>query len=205
MTTTGTPDLKEIFAGYEPLRGRNVALVVTGSLSASFAPYWVNFVRNLELGLNLRVIVTGTAETMVSPRVLSALSGSSVQVDRWVDDDSGHAPHIELAQWADAVLVHPCTFSYLAKLAVGLADTPTMLAIQCSSLPLVVCPALPPGGDGSPSYARHVAALGERPATRVLPPSVGSSAATGKQDGLPPAPFPDALSSLVEVLEGVRA
>lgn len=190
---------------FRHVEGKKIALVVTGSLSAAYVPYWINFVRGLDLDVELRVLLTRTAETMVSPRTLSALLGRPVERDAWDESDPGHAPHIELTEWADGVLVHPCTFSYLARLATGLADSPAMLALQCSDVPLVVCPALPPGGDRSPAYRRHLRLLGERPDTLAVPPTSGQSAATGRSDGLPPAHFPDgleALSALIARREG---
>lgn len=201
----GVPGAQRDFEqALQPLAGRHVTVVVTGSLSAAFLPYWLNFVSGLPARPELRVLLTRTASTMVSPRAVSALLGRPVEMDAWDDPGSGEARHVELAEWTDAFIVHPCTFSYLGRLAAGLADTPAQLALQCSTVPAVVCPALPPGTLDSPVYQRHVAAVAERGAVTVLPPILGVSAATGRREGLPPAHFPVALAAAAAALAGAQ-
>ncbi|MQW77542.1 flavoprotein [Nocardioides sp. dk4132] len=182
------------------LGGRRISLVVTGSLSAAYLPYWLNYLRDLRERPDLRVILTRSATTMVSRQVVTALLRAPVMIDSWDEAAPGHATHVELAETTDAFLVHPCTFSYLGRLAAGLADTPAQLAIQCSTAPLVVCPALPPGTLESAAYRRHLATLADRDALTVLPPVPGISSATGRREGLPPAPFPMALAAVAGLL-----
>lgn len=200
MSEAQAQALQEYEQALEPLAGRHVTLVVTGSISAAFLPYWLNFVGGLPARPELRVLLTRTASTMVSPRAVSALLGRPAEIDAWDDPDSGEATHVELAEWSDAFLVYPCTFSYLGRLGAGLADTPAQLALQCSRVPAVVCPALPPGTLDSPAYHRHVAGLAERGAVTVLPPILGISAATGRREGLPPTHFPIALAAVAAAL-----
>lgn len=207
MSQTPTPDelagagpQAELAEALEPLRGRRVTLVVTGSLSAAYVPYWVNYVNMLPTRPELRVLMTRTATTMVSPSTVSALLGREVELDAWDPEGSSHPTHVELAMETDVFLVHPCTFSYLGRLAAGLADTPTQLAIACSTKPVVVCPALPPGSLQSHAYARHLEDLDRRGGVTVLPPVPGTSAATGKREGLPAAPFPIALVAVANAL-----
>ncbi|MDT9593131.1 flavoprotein [Nocardioides zeae] len=185
------------------LDGRRVALVVTGSLSAAYLPYWLTYLSGADTHPELRVLLTRTATTMVSPTAVSALLGRPVESDAWPGDEAvDHAPHVELAEWADGFLVHPCTFSYLGRIATGLADTPAQLALQTSSAPKVVCPALPPGTLDAPAYQRHEAALKERTDVVLLPPGRGRSVTTGRQDALPPAQFSLALGVLGQELRG---
>lgn len=191
----------ELVEALSPLAGRHVTLVVTGSLSSSFLPYWLNFVTGLPSAPELQVLLTRTAATMVSPRTVSSLLGRPVQIDAWDEGDrEGHARHVEMADWTEVFVVHPCTFSYLGRLAAGLADTPAQLAFQCSTAPAVVCPALPPGTLESRVYDRHLADLGRRGGVTVLPPTPGISAATGRAEGLPPAYFPVALAAAAVAL-----
>ncbi|GAA4670170.1 flavoprotein [Nocardioides nanhaiensis] len=183
------------------LEGRRVALVVTGSLSAAYLPYWLNFVSGLEAPPRLQVLLTRSATRMVAPTAVRALAGGEVAVDTWEDAPEGASPHVELAEWAEAFVVHPCTFSYLGRLAAGLADSPAQLAMQCSPAPKVVCPALPPGTLRSPAYQAHLRTLAEqRPDVTVLEPTQGVSAATGRREGLPPAYFPVALATAAAAL-----
>ncbi|WP_222192515.1 flavoprotein [Modestobacter italicus] len=195
-------EFADVLAG---LGGRRVALVVTGSLSAAFLPYWLNFVEQLPHPPELRVLLTRSATGMVSPAVVGALLGREAEIDAWDAVGAGHAAHVELAEWAEGFLVHPCTFSYLGRVANGLADTPGQLALQCSTRPVVLCPALPPGTLESPAYRRLRALLDEREDVTVLDPGVGRSAATGRQEGLPPVQFPVALAALATVLAEGRS
>lgn len=197
------PDqLAELRGTLGALEGRRLALVVTGSLSAAYLPYWLTFVHQLDLSIDLRIYLTRTATGMVSRQTVSAMADRPALIDEWEPaDESSHAPHVELTSWADGFIVHPCTFSYLARLANGMGDSPTVLALQCSTAPTVLCPALPPGGLDSPAYARHLDVLRERPHVVVLPPVRGRSATTGQQDAHPPAHLPGALVALADRLQ----
>lgn len=193
----------QLVAALQGLSGRRIALVATGSLSAAYLPYWMSYLANLEnIGAHpeVRILLTRTATRMVSPGVVSALLERPAELDVWPDDDFEHAPHVELAEWADGFLVHPCTFSYLARIAAGLADTPAQLAMQTSHAPKVICPALPPGTTGAPAYHQHLDALKARTDVVLLPPGRGRSATTGRDDALPPAEFPLAIAALGQEL-----
>lgn len=202
MSPEASGPAREFAEALAVLGGRRVALVVTGSLSAAYLPYWLGFVQQLPQPPELRVLLTRSATGMVSPAAVSALLGREAELDVWDAAGTGHAAHVELAGWAEGFVVHPCTFSYLGRVANGLADTPGQLALQCTTTPVVLCPALPPGTLDSPAYHRHRALLDERPDVTMLDPVLGQSAATGRTEGLPPAPFPVALATLAGLLAG---
>ncbi|SDP74842.1 Flavoprotein [Actinopolyspora xinjiangensis] len=196
-TENAASEFAEILA---TLEGRRVVVVVTGSLSAAYLPYWLGFVNRLPHPPQLRVRLTRTATSMVGTAAVTALLGRPTELDSWDDAASGSTAHVELAEWADAFLVHPCTFSYLGRVANGLADTPTQLALQCTTSPVVLCPALPPGTLDAPAYKEHLERLTGRPDVTVLDPGTGVSTATGRREGLPPAPFPVGLASVATAL-----
>jgi len=197
-TTPGAPTAQ--------LDGVNLLVVATGSISVAFMPYWVNWLRIAEPGATTRIVLTPTARRFVSAEALSALLGAPVEDDTWdgAPEDGSGAQHVDLARWADAVLVHPCTFSYLARLATGSGDSPSMLALQSTAAPLVVCPALPPGTADGWAYPRHVAALEERGVT-VVPPVVARSVTTGEHDAASPAAFPAAVAAVAAALRAGRS
>lgn len=182
------------------LGGRRVVVVATGSLSAAYLPYWLGFVNGLPHPPELRVHLTRTATSMVGTAAVTALLGRPAELDSWEAAAAGSAAHVELGEWADAFLLHPCTFSYLGRVANGLADTPAQLALQCTSAPVVICPALPPGTHEAPAYREHLDRLSRRRNVTVLDPVTGVSTATGRQEGLPPIPFPVALASVAQAL-----
>ena len=97
--------------------------------------------------------------------------------------------------------MYPATMHFLARLALGLADTPALLALQCTQAPIGLAPALPPGGWESPALERHLQVLEQRRNVVVAPPRPGLSVTTGRNDGYAPAPFP----VLLRLLDQCRA
>ncbi|WP_234327707.1 flavoprotein [Streptomyces sp. NRRL F-2664] len=168
-------------------------LVVTGAVAAAELPYWLGWLRSTYPSLELRIGVTASAERFVSRVTLAGHSGAEVLPDRWAEDEV-HARHVLWTEWAEAVVVAPATLHFMARLALGLADSPALLAAQCTTAPVVLLPALPPGGLHSAAYRAHHAALAARPNVAVLPPRPGLSMTTGREDAWAPAPLPDALA-----------
>ncbi|MFI8359767.1 flavoprotein [Streptomyces sp. NPDC085612] len=168
-------------------------LVVTGAVAAAELPYWLGWLRSTYPTLELRIGVTASAERFVSRVTLAGHSGAEVLPDRWAEDEV-HARHVLWTEWAEAVVVAPATLHFMARLALGLADSPALLAAQCTTAPVVLLPALPPGGLHSAAYRAHHAALAARPNVAVLPPRPGLSMTTGREDAWAPAPLPDALA-----------
>ncbi|MFK8846538.1 flavoprotein [Streptomyces sp. Ac-502] len=170
-------------------------LVVTGSYSAATMPFWLNWLGEVYPATEVKVVLTHSAQRFVTRQGMSGHRSGEVLVDAWPDDD-GPARHVEWAEWAEGILVYPATFHFLARLALGLADSPALLAAQCTTAPVVVAPGLPPGGWQSPACAGHVAVLSARPNTVVVPPHPGTSKTTGRPDAWAPALFPRALGEL---------
>ncbi|HVT42770.1 MAG TPA: bifunctional phosphopantothenoylcysteine decarboxylase/phosphopantothenate--cysteine ligase CoaBC [Thermoanaerobaculia bacterium] len=98
----------------------NIVLGVSGGIAAYKAP---DLVRRLQdIGAAVRVILTPNAARFVSPLSLAAVSNHGVIIDQWGDPSSGGVDHIELARWADLLLIAPATANIIAKLATGIAD-----------------------------------------------------------------------------------
>ena len=173
---------------------RRLLVIGTGSLSVTFLPFWLNWLRMSYPALQTQVVLTRSAQRFVTAAAAAAFTGRDVLTDEW-PPGSG-ARHVELAEWADAVAVYPVTLHYLARLALGLADSPSLLALQCLAVPVALAPALPPGGWGSPAVTRHVAALRERPNIAIAPPVPGRSVTTGRDDGWTAAAFPAVIALL---------
>jgi phosphopantothenoylcysteine decarboxylase/phosphopantothenate--cysteine ligase len=97
-----------------------VVLGVSGGIAAYKAPELVR--RLQDAGAEVRVILTPNAARFVSALSLAAVSGHGVIVEQWGDSGSGGVDHIELARWADLLLIAPASANILAKLATGIAD-----------------------------------------------------------------------------------
>ena len=98
----------------------NIVLGVSGGIAAYKAPELVR--RLQDAGADVRVILTPNAARFVSPLSLAAVSNHGVIIDQWGDPEKGGVDHIELARWAELLLIAPATANILAKLAIGLAD-----------------------------------------------------------------------------------
>ena len=99
-------------------------------------------------------MLTRSARRFVTPAALAARSGGEVFLDAWPEDEAA-ARHVEWQQWAQAIVVYPATLNFIARFALGLADTPALLAAQCATVPVVLAPALPPNGLDSAAYQAH--------------------------------------------------
>ena len=120
----------------------NVLLCVTGGIAAYKAPHIVRgFV---QLGWDVRVILTESAEAFVSPMVLATLSKNRV----WVEKDflsvegGSQIPHISLAEWADVVIVAPCSADTASRLAIGGGGRLMDSAVLATKAPVLVFPAM---------------------------------------------------------------
>ncbi|MFD3870871.1 flavoprotein [Streptomyces sp. NPDC058623] len=171
-------------------------LVATGSVSAAELPSWIAWLRATHPELEIQTVLTRSAQRFVTRESLNLLTGRRTMVDAWPEEPVLRAPHVDLTAWAEAVLVHPSTFSYTARLALGLADSPSLLTAQCTAAPVAVAPALPPGGVRSHAFQRHVESLAERPNCVVVPPVPALSLTTGRTDSWAAAPLPDVLDAL---------
>ncbi|MET9259515.1 flavoprotein [Amycolatopsis sp. NPDC004079] len=172
-------------------------LVGSGALSASFLPYWINWIDAVLPTVSLKVVLTRSAKKFVSEHAISALSRTDVIVDEWPGQPSREASHVTLANWADVVAVYPATLSFISRFALGLGDSPTLLALQCTKAAIGIAPALPPGAVNNPVVAAHLRSFADRPQVVVSPTEAAVSATTGELDGGSVGP----LSDLVGLLE----
>jgi phosphopantothenoylcysteine decarboxylase / phosphopantothenate---cysteine ligase len=121
------------------LRGRRVAVLVTGGIAAYKVADLVS--RLAQAGCPVRVAMTAAATRFVGPVTFHGLSGRPVRTDLFAPDGPPE-PHVELGDWAEVALVAPATADVLARVAQGRADdlvAATVLAARC---PVVVAPAM---------------------------------------------------------------
>ncbi|MFF8646407.1 flavoprotein [Streptomyces sp. NPDC015345] len=173
-------------------------LVVTaGSAAAAMMPYWAEWLRLSYPELDIKMVLTHSAQRFVTQQALAGRlhRNGEVMLDEWPEHEAT-ARHVELAEWAQAVVVYPATFHFLARLALGLADSPSLLACHCTAVPVVVAPALPPGGLESTVFQSHWATLAARPNVVLVPPGPGVSLTTGRSEAWVPPLLPEVISLL---------
>lgn len=98
---------------------KKIVLGVTGGISAYKAPEILRAL--VKAGCDVEVVLTAGGERFVSPMVLSTLAGKRVwrQEDFLSDETGWKIPHITLADWADGIVIAPCTAETLSNLARG--------------------------------------------------------------------------------------
>jgi len=122
------------------LAGRRILLGVTGGIAAYKAAELTRLLRGE--GAQVRVVMTAAAREFVAPLTFQALSGHPVRSELFDPAHEAAMGHIELARWAELVLIAPASADLIARLAAGLADdllTTLCLAADC---PLAVAPAM---------------------------------------------------------------
>lgn len=178
--------------------------IVTGSFPASTVPAWLDWLHGSIPDLEITVVMTRSASRFVTPTALGA-GTREVVVDEWPDELGGEgALHVRLQEWAEAAIVFPATLHYMGRLALGLADSPSLLALQSTSVPIAVVPSVPPGAiDGEP-FQQHWARLVERRNIVPVPPLEGVSLTTGKQAVGSCGPLHEALLRMKEHHTGLQ-
>jgi len=148
----------------------NIVLGVSGGIAAYKTPELVR--RLQDAGADVRVILTPNAARFVSPLSLAAVSNHGVIIDQWGDPEKGGVDHIELARWAELLLIAPATANILAKLAVGIADDALSTYAVAHRAATIVAPAMNTFMLQHPTVQQNLATLRAR-GVEVLDPDSG--------------------------------
>jgi phosphopantothenoylcysteine decarboxylase/phosphopantothenate--cysteine ligase len=142
------------------LINKHILLGVTGGVAAYKSAELVRRLR--ESGAEVRVVMTDAATQFVTPLTFQALSGSPTRVALFDFEAESAMGHIDLARWADAILVAPATANFLARLTQGLADD--LLTSLCLAFDrtLLVAPAMNRTMWANAATQANVALLRER-------------------------------------------
>ena len=119
-------------------------------------------------GHRVRVVMTPAATRFVTPLSFEALTGEPAYSDLWEARD-GPMEHIDLARWADRVVVAPATADLLARITLGLGNDLATTALLANDRPTWVAPAMNPVMWAQPAVQAHVATLEARGVRRVGP------------------------------------
>lgn len=149
------------------LAQQRVLLGVTGSIAAYKTP---NLVRRLiEAGAEVQVVMTDAAQRFITPMTLAAVSGHPVRDDLWDESAELAMGHIELARWADRIVIAPASADTLARLAAGRADDLLSTLCLASAADIVVVPAMNHAMWAHPAMRANMARLAERGVTCIGP------------------------------------
>jgi phosphopantothenoylcysteine decarboxylase/phosphopantothenate--cysteine ligase len=175
------------------LTGKKVLLGVTGGIAAYKSPDLVRRLR--ERGAEVIVVMTDGATHFVTPTTFQAVSGHPVRSGLWDEAAEAAMGHIELARWADQVLIAPASADFLARFAAGMADDLLTTLCLATDAPIAVAPAMNRLMWSNAATRNNVARLTSR-GVAVLGPGSGDQACGETGDGrmLEPTEIAEALA-----------
>ncbi len=155
------------------LQGKHILLGISGGIAAYKACELTRRLR--DAGFDVRVVMTENATRFISRLTLQALSGNLVRMSLWDEAHEAAMGHIELARWADAILIAPASADLMARLTAGMADDLLTTLCLASEAPLFLAPAMNCVMWAHPSTQANVRMLLQRGA-RILGPASGEQA-----------------------------
>jgi phosphopantothenoylcysteine decarboxylase/phosphopantothenate--cysteine ligase len=179
---------------------RRVLLAVSGGIAAYKVP---ELVRALDrAGHAVRCVLTEAATHFVSPLVLQTLTREPVRSSLLDPGEEGQIGHIDLADWAEAVVVAPATANVLAKLAAGIADDLVTTVLLATRAPVLVAPAMNVNMWEHPATQANLSTLRAR-GVACVGPDAGALACGWEGAGRMSEPAE--IAGAVELLLGTRS
>jgi hypothetical protein len=163
----------------EPPEATRVVLGLSGGIVAAHAPALTEML--LGRGLRVRVAATASALRFVSPLALEALTHEPVVRSRWPSDARTPVPHLELARWAEVVVVYPATATTLSRIARGDCSTVVAALAVSTRAPVILAPAMNEAMFDAPAVRRNLATLRDDGFILVYP-SLGYEVAVAPED-----------------------
>lgn len=181
----------------ERLSNKRIVLGVTGSIAAYKAGEVIRRLR--DHGAEVRVVMTRAAGEFVTPLTFQALSGHPVHEHLLDTRAEAGMGHIQLARWADAILVAPASADFLARLRIGRADDLLMAVCLASDVPLAVAPAMNHKMWSDPATEDNIRVLRSR-GVLIFGPDTGDQACGDSGPGRMQEPV-QLVGQLAEVFE----
>ena len=155
-----------------PMQGRRILVAASGSIAAIKTPILVSSL--IKSGAEVRCIITPSASQLVSPLSLSTLSRNQCYQDKDQWDSKQSKPlHIELAEWAELIVIAPLSATSLARWVNGNADGLLASVLLASEVPVIAAAAMNTGMWGNHAIQRNWTDLDNFPQIIKLEPSSG--------------------------------
>ncbi|MFT5896121.1 MAG: phosphopantothenoylcysteine decarboxylase/phosphopantothenate--cysteine ligase [bacterium] len=176
----------------QSLNNRKILLGITGGIAAYKSAILAR--RLIDAGATVKVVMTAGAQAFIQPLTFQALTGNSVHTNLLDSDAEAAMGHIELARWADFILIAPATANTLAKISHGMADDLLSTVCLATDAPMFVAPAMNRLMWNNPATQTNCQLLMSRGVT-FLGPGEGAQACgeTGAGRMLEPEDIRDAL------------
>lgn len=156
------------------MAAKRILLGITGGIAAYKSAELVRLLK--KEGHQVRVVMTRGAEAFVTPMTFQALSGEPVRTSLLDPEAEQGMGHIELAKWADQVVIAPATADFIARLAQGMADDLLTTLCCATEAPIVVAPAMNQAMWNNHRTQRNIGLLESDPQVTFWGPDRGSQA-----------------------------
>jgi phosphopantothenoylcysteine decarboxylase/phosphopantothenate--cysteine ligase len=181
------------------MRGSHILVGVTGGIAAYKVGYLIrDFIKS---GAEVKVVMTEAGTRFVSPLTFSALSKNPVFTDLWTTNQSSDSDigtqHINLANWADVLVIAPASANTIAKLAYGISDNLLTTVVLATTRPIVIAPTMDAEMYLNKVTQKNLNTLKER-GYIIIPPSEGELASGLSGIGRLPE-----IQAIVEVVQKV--
>ena len=184
---------------------KQIILGITGGIAAYKAAELCRLL--IRAGADVRVVMTASAAEFITPLTLQALSGNRVHTDLLDEDAEAAMGHIELARWADLILVAPASANFMARLSQGRADDLLTTLCLATTANIAVAPAMNQAMWKNETTQENLARLQDKNIA-VFGPGDGEQACgdTGLGRMLEPAAIAEAAAGLFEtgILAGIN-
>lgn len=167
------------------LIGKKILLGVSGGIAVFKAVSVCS--KLVQAGAEVRVIMTESATKFVTPLTFQTLSRHEVATDTFLERDPSVVSHIDLADWADLIVIAPATANLLGKMAGGLADDMLSTTLLATEAPILACPAMNVHMYDHPAVVHNMELLRRR-GVRMLEPNTGQLACGYVGNGRLPEP-----------------
>ena len=171
----------------------NIVLAITGGIAAYKSAIFARLL--IKAGFDVRVIMTTGAQAFITPLTLQALTGNEVHVSLLDEKAEAGMGHIELAKWADLVVIAPASANTLARLSMGMADDLLTTVCLATTAPVIIAPAMNQQMWAHPAVTLNVQTLRDMN-YQIIQPASGEQACGDVGAGRLPEP----VQLLAEVL-----
>jgi phosphopantothenoylcysteine decarboxylase/phosphopantothenate--cysteine ligase len=159
------------------MRGKHVLVGITGGIAAYKAAYLIRDL--IKSGAEVKVMMTEAGTRFVTPLTFSALSKNPVFTDLWTNNQSSDSDistqHIDLANWADVLVIAPASANTIAKLAYGISDNLLAVVALATTRPIILAPTMDSEMYLNPVTQNNLTSLKER-GYIIIPPVEGELA-----------------------------
>jgi phosphopantothenoylcysteine decarboxylase / phosphopantothenate---cysteine ligase len=141
------------------VKDKKILLCVTGGIAVYKAAALTS--KLVQAGASVKVILSDSAAKFVTPLTFQALSHNEVYIDTFEEKNPSVIAHINLADWADLILVAPATANTIAKLAGGIADNMITTTLLAAIAPVWIAPAMNVHMYDHPAVKKNISALAD--------------------------------------------